>query len=98
MSEDAARIDLWLWHARFFKTRALAAEFCGKNRIRLTRPGQSEVRVDKPSRTIRPGDQLVFAIGKRLVAIEIQSIGERRGPAFEAQLLYRPLNPGDNPT
>lgn len=97
MSDEAARIDLWLWHARFFKTRALAAAFCGKNRIRLTRPGQAVMRIDKPSRTIRPGDQLVFAVGTRLIAIEIQSLGERRGPASEAQQLYRPLNPGDNP-
>ena len=88
MSEDACRLDVWLWRARFFKTRALAARFLEDGRVRLTRNGSPEVRVDKPSRTVRPGDRLVFAIGGRLFAITVQALGERRGPASEAQALY----------
>ena len=88
MSEDACRLDVWLWRARFFKTRALAARFLEDGRVRLTRPGSEEVRVDKASRTVRPGDHLVFAIGGRLHAITVQAPGERRGPAFEARQLY----------
>ena len=88
MSEEACRLDLWLWRARFFKTRALAARFLEDGRMRLTRPGSPEVRVDKPSRTVRPGDELVFAIGGRLHAITVQALGERRGPAAEARQLY----------
>ena len=88
MSEEACRLDLWLWRARFFKTRALAARFLEDGRMRLTRPGSPEVRVDKASRTVRPGDELVFAIGGRLHAITVQALGERRGPAAEARQLY----------
>lgn len=97
MSEEACRIDVWLWRARFFKTRSLAARFVEDGRVRLTRPG-GEVRLDKPSRTIRPGDALVFAVGGRLIAITVEGLGERRGPASEAQQLYVALqtsSPGD---
>jgi ribosome-associated heat shock protein Hsp15 len=85
---DSARADVWLWRARFFKTRALAARFLEDGRMRLTRPGSAEVRVDKASRTVRPGDHLVFAIGGRLFAVTVQALGERRGPASEARALY----------
>ena len=88
MNEDACRLDVWLWRARFFKTRALAARFLEDGRMRLTRAGSDEVRVDKASRTVRPGDGLVFAIGGRLFAITVQGLGERRGPASEARQLY----------
>jgi len=88
MSEDACRLDVWLWRARFFKTRALAARFLEDGRVRLTRVGSEAVRVDKASRTVRPGDQLVFAIGGRLFGITVQALGERRGPASEARALY----------
>lgn len=87
MSEAACRIDVWLWRARFFKTRSLAARFVEEGRVRLTRLG-GEVRLDKPSRSVRPGDGLVFAVGGRLIAITVEGLGERRGPASEAQQLY----------
>jgi ribosomal 50S subunit-recycling heat shock protein len=85
--EEACRIDVWLWRARFFKTRGLAAEFVETGRLRLTRHGQ-ETRLDKASRQVRVGDALVFALGGRLIAIEVAGLGERRGPASEARLLY----------
>jgi ribosomal 50S subunit-recycling heat shock protein len=84
---DACRIDVWLWRARFFKTRGLAADFVETGRLRLTRHGQ-ETRLDKPSRQVRVGDGLVFALGGRLIAVEVAGLGERRGPASEARLLY----------
>ena len=59
LSNDAARADVWLWRARFFKTRSLAAKFVDEGRIRLTRAG-AESRIDKPSRTLKPGEVLVF--------------------------------------
>jgi len=89
-SEDACRADVWLWRARFFKTRSLAARFVEEGRIRLTRAG-AESRVDKPSRTLKPGDVLVFALGGRLIAVRMLAAGERRGPASEAQGLYEPV-------
>ena len=91
MSEDdACRVDVWLWRARFFKSRSLAARFVEDGRVRLSRAG-AEARLDKPSRTIRSGDGLVFALGGRLIAIQVEALGERRGPASEARALYAPL-------
>lgn len=90
-AEEACRLDVWLWRARFFKTRSLAARFIEDGRLRLSRAG-TETRVDKPSRTVRSGDGLVFALGGRLVAISVVAMGERRGPAAEARALYAPLD------
>jgi ribosomal 50S subunit-recycling heat shock protein len=87
VSEDAARADVWLWRARFFKTRSMAARFIEDGRVRLTRAGQ-ESRLDKPARTIKLGDHLVFALGGRLIAVIVEGLGERRGPAAEARALY----------
>jgi ribosome-associated heat shock protein Hsp15 len=87
---DACRVDVWLWRARFFKSRSLAARFIEEGRVRLSRSGD-EARLDKPSRAIRPGDGLVFALGGRLVAVRVEGLGERRGPASEARALYAPL-------
>ncbi len=87
MSEEACRIDVWLWRARFFKTRALAVQFIEAGRVRLFRAG-AETRIDKASRAVRQGDRLTFAIGGRLFAVTVQATGERRGPAEEARTLY----------
>ncbi|HSZ50422.1 MAG TPA: RNA-binding S4 domain-containing protein [Caulobacteraceae bacterium] len=92
MAEDACRIDVWLWRARFSKTRSLAARLAEEGRIRLARNGV-QTRLDKASRTVRPGDELVFAIAGRLTAVRVVSLGERRGPASEARELYAPLTP-----
>jgi ribosome-associated heat shock protein Hsp15 len=88
MSEDAVRLDVWLWRARFFKTRALAAQYLEEGRVRLTRPGAPAVRIDKASRLVRPGDVLVFVVGGRIIEIVVTALGERRGPAQEARALY----------
>lgn len=90
MSEESCRVDVWLWRARFFKTRSLAARFVEDGRVRLTRDG-TETRLDKPSRSVKVGDGLVFAIGGRLIAVAVEALGERRGPASEARALYSPL-------
>ena len=90
MAEDACRVDVWLWRARFFKTRSLSARMVEEVRVRLNRAG-AESRIDKPSRTVRVGDQLVFALGGRLTAVRIEALGERRGPPAEARTLYSPL-------
>ena len=84
---DTCRIDVWLWRARFFKTRAMAGDFVGAGRVRLFRNG-AESRPDKASRLVRPGDELVFGIGGRVVSLRIFATGERRGPASEARGLY----------
>ncbi len=89
MNDEACRIDVWLWRARFFKTRGLAARFVEEGRVRRTRLGNGEVRLDKASRTAKPGDRLVFVLGSRVVDLTIVATGTRRGPADEAKGLYR---------
>lgn len=91
MTDDACRADVWLWRARFFKTRSMAARYVEEGRVRLTRGGQ-ESRLDKPARTVKVGDQLVFALGGRLIAVTVVAMGERRGPAVEARGLYAALD------
>jgi len=83
----SCRADVWLWRARFFKTRSMASRFVEEGRLRLTRAG-SQGRIDKASRGLKIGDELVFALGGRLVAIRIEGFGERRGPPVEARGLY----------
>ena len=90
MTADACRIDVWLWRARFFKTRSLAARVVDEGGVRLVR-GKSRVPVDKPSRPIRCGDVLTFAQGPKWVAVRVEALGERRGPAVEARALYSVL-------
>ncbi len=88
---EATRADAWLWRARFFKTRTLASDFIEEGRIRLTRAGH-ENRVDKPARSLKVGDALVFALGGKLIAVKIESLGERRGNPKEARALYSKLD------
>ena len=93
MSEPAAacRVDVWLWRARFFKTRSLAARVVEEGGVRLTRGG-ARIALDKPSRTVRAGDILVFPIGARWAAVRVERLGARRGPANEARALYHMLD------
>jgi ribosome-associated heat shock protein Hsp15 len=96
VAEESLRVDLWLWRARLFKTRAMAAAKAAEGRIRLTRAGEVS-RIDKASRTVRPGDELVFAVGARIIAVRVQALGARRGSAEEARSLYAPLDPAVDP-
>jgi ribosome-associated heat shock protein Hsp15 len=95
VTEDACRIDVWLWRARFFKTRSLAARVVEEGGVRLAR-GQSRAPVDKPSRAVRCGDVLMFALGPKWVAVRVEALGERRGPAPEAQGLYTHMRMQDD--
>jgi len=79
------RIDKWLWQARFFKTRTLASRTVSAGHVRLN--GQP---VSKPGRTVGPGDVLTFPQGR---VVRIVALGDRRGPAPEAQALYDDLSP-----
>ncbi|MQY42700.1 RNA-binding S4 domain-containing protein [Epibacterium sp. SM1969] len=77
------RIDKWLWYARFFKTRSLAAKQVSAGHVRLN--GQKTL---KPAQAIVIGDVLTFAQGSQIRVVEVSALGERRGPAVEAQELY----------
>ena len=79
----SVRMDKWLWAARFFKTRALAAKACELGRIHLR--GQNA----KPSRDVRVGDMLQITNDGGDFQIEVLLLSEDRGPASVAQTLYR---------
>lgn len=88
MSEARLRLDKWLWHARFFKTRSLATKIVGAGKVRV-----DGTLVSKASRMIEPGNVLTFAKDDHVRVIKIVALGERRGPAPEAQALYEDLDP-----
>lgn len=88
---DSCRVDVWLWRARFAKTRGLAAALVERGAVRLTHQGR-QVRLDKPSRSVHPGDDLLFAVGGRITAVRVLQLGERRGPPEEARALYLALD------
>ena len=81
-SSDKVRIDKWLWAARFFKTRALAAEAVNGGKVHLD--GQ---RI-KAARTVRVGDVYELQRGWERMTIVVRGLSARRGPASEARELY----------
>ena len=82
------RVDKWLWHGRFFKTRSLAAGKVKTGAVRI-----NGTVTHKPSSMVAPGDVLSFAQGDHIRVIEIKALGARRGPAPEAPALYADLSP-----
>lgn len=82
-----ARLDVWLWRARFFKTRGAAAAHVEAQGVRLVRAGASRL-VSKPGEAVGPGDGLVLRAQGGLRTIRIAALGARRGPAQEARTLY----------
>ncbi len=87
-TSEEVRVDIWLWRARFFKTRALATDYVSRKGIRITRHGQTR-KTDKAGLRIGAGDVLTFYKAKAIETVEVLQVGERRGPAAEAQTLYR---------
>lgn len=79
---DALRIDKWLWAARFFKTRSMASDEIGKNRVQVN--GQDA----KASREVKPGDTVRMRQGQVERTVRVKGISAVRGPAPVAQLLY----------
>ncbi|MER2507552.1 MAG: RNA-binding S4 domain-containing protein [Amaricoccus sp.] len=80
---SSIRLDKWLWQARFCKSRTIAAALIADGAIRV-----NSARVTKPATTIKAGDGLSFFHGGRVRVIRVLALGERRGPAPEARLLY----------
>jgi ribosome-associated heat shock protein Hsp15 len=76
-------MDKWLWAARFFKTRALAAKACELGRI------ESNGQTAKPARDVRTGDRLVVRNAGGDFQVEVLALSDMRGPASVAQTLYR---------
>jgi len=81
------RLDKWLWQARFFKSRGLAAEVIEAGHVRV-----NGTRISRPGRDVTEGDTLTFPQGDRIRVVRILALGLRRGPAPEAQALYLDLD------
>lgn len=79
---DPVRIDKWLWAARFFKTRSLAAEAVDGGKVYVN--GDRA----KPAKAVKPGDEVRLRLGPYEHIVQVLGTAERRGPAPEAQRLY----------
>jgi ribosome-associated heat shock protein Hsp15 len=80
---NKVRLDKWLWAARFFKTRALAAE--------AVEGGKVQVNGDRPKRArpLQVGDQLRIRLGPYEHLVTVRALSDRRGPATQAAALYQ---------
>jgi ribosome-associated heat shock protein Hsp15 len=81
------RLDKWLWHARFFRTRGLATDEVSSGHVRV-----NGIKVSKPGRAVGEGDTLTFPQGQRIRVIRIAATALQRGPAGQAQALYIDLD------
>jgi ribosome-associated heat shock protein Hsp15 len=84
---DSLRFDKWLWHARFAKTRSMAARLIEQGEILLGG------RTAKPHHPVRIGDRIAVLRGRIEHRIEVRALGVRRGPPAEARLLYIEASP-----
>jgi ribosome-associated heat shock protein Hsp15 len=88
---SGVRIDKWLWAARFYKSRSLAAGACTGGKVDVN--GDTA----KPSRMVRPGDLLRVTLPRARRIVRVTALAERRGGAPEAALLYDDLTPPPAP-
>ena len=79
---ERIRIDKWLWAARFFKTRSLAAKAVDGGKVKLN--GESA----KPAKELKPGDELTIRIAELEWTVNVKELSERRGPAAVAPQVY----------
>ena len=85
---NGQRLDKWLWRARFFKTRTLAAKLCNGGHVR-----SGGNAITKAHHLVRIDDVLTFAQGRYIRVVKVLALGTRRGPATEARTLYEDLEP-----
>ena len=81
-TRDSVRLDVWLWAARFFKTRSMAKQAIETGKVEIG--GQRA----KPSRTVRVGDALNITRGEETFEVDVRAVSDIRGPAPVAQTLY----------
>lgn len=86
--EQSQRVDKWLWCARFFKSRTLAAKHISEGKIRI-----NSVKITKPSYSLNIHDVLTFVKAGHVRVIKVLGFAPRRGPAHEAQKLYEDKSP-----
>jgi len=82
----ALRLDRWLWHARFIRTRDLAVGLVEERRVRL-----NSQLVTKTHTLVRPGDVITLTQPRAVRVLKVRALGDRRGPATEARGLYEDL-------
>jgi ribosome-associated heat shock protein Hsp15 len=90
-NREAVRVDRWLWAARFYKSRALAADACGGGKVEVN--GITA----KPHKLVRINDKLSFTHPSGPKEITVSRLSERRGPSSEARLLYEDHSPPPPP-
>ncbi len=79
----SVRADIWLWAARFFKTRSQCRQAIDGGKV------EHNEAACKPSKPIKPGDRLCVTRGEERYEVEVLGVSEKRGPASVAQTLYR---------
>lgn len=84
------RLDAWLWHARLAKTKGACARMIEAGGFRLNRQPATKAHA-----RIRVGDVLTFALEDRVRVWRVLALGERRGPAGEAKVLYEEVGEGE---
>lgn len=89
---SSQRLDKWLWFARVAKSRTLAATAVTDGKIRV-----NSVKADKPSHALKVGDVITSRLSRTVRVLKVVELGERRGPAVEAQTLYEDLTPRSAP-
>jgi ribosome-associated heat shock protein Hsp15 len=80
--DDAVRLDLWLWAARFFKTRRLAADAIKGGKVTVN--GAK----GKPAKEVRAGQRIAVTKGAYEFVVAVDDVADKRGPAAEAEKLY----------
>ena len=88
---EDVRIDKWLWAARFFKSRTLAATACSGGKVDVNQ------QAGKPSRSLRPGDLLEITLPRGRRVVRVVALTARRGSGADAALLYEDLTPAPPP-
>ncbi len=83
---ETMRLDRWLWHARFFKSRTQASRLCQDGKIRI-----DGTVITKARQPVRPGDVLTFPQARTIRVVRVVALCGRRGPAREAQRLYEEI-------
>jgi ribosome-associated heat shock protein Hsp15 len=89
---ESVRLDKWLWAARVFKTRSIAADACDGGKVDVNE------QAAKPARALRPGDVIRVSLpqGRRRI-LKVTALGERRGSATLARTLFEDLTPPEPP-